>query len=197
MNATIPALAGFALGTPPGLLAAPAAPAGQQCYTGTVQRRPEIGIPFAGTHLLAAPGGNVVASLVSSQVNLDSLVGQSVTVCGFGQGIVEGVPAVAVTTVLAAGGVPVPQPQLTGMFACTAGIVGQAPLFFAPSPVNATLRTSTGDILLIVQGATPEALSSLIGQLVLACGFLTTSNELVVAVLVPLAHLLGAGGLPI
>lgn len=191
-------MAGLALGAL-NPLAAPAAatpggvivPAGQQCFTGIVQRRPEIGIPFAGTHLLVSAGGNVVASLVSSQVNLENLVGRTVTVCGFGQGVIEGVPAVAVTQVQQPGGVP--QSRLTSLFACTAGVLAQGPLFFAPSPVNATLRTGTGDVLLIVPGAAPEALQSLLGQFVLACGFLTTQNELFVVILLPWSQFLGGG----
>lgn len=189
MSSAIPGLAGLAGGVAPSV----AAPAELQCFSGVVQRRPEIGIPFAGTHLLTGSSGNVVASLVSSQVNLDSLVGQNATVCGFSQGVIEGVPAVAVTQVPAGG---VAQPRLTGLFACTAGVLAPGPLFFAASPVNATLRTGSGDILLIVPGAAPDTLSPLVGQLVLTCGFLTVNNELLTIVVVPLAQLLG-GGFPV
>lgn len=86
----------------------------QQCFSGTVQRRPEVGIPYAGTHLLLGEGGNVLASLVSSQVNLDALLGRSVTVCGFGQGMIEGVPALAVTEARLEN-----QPVITGIFVLT------------------------------------------------------------------------------
>ncbi|BDG60928.1 hypothetical protein [Caldinitratiruptor microaerophilus] len=77
-------------------------PAGQfTCLTGFVTRRPAIGIPFAGTHLLVGLGGQVIASLESTIVNLEALVGQFVTLCGVSRGEIEGVTAVNVTSAFA------------------------------------------------------------------------------------------------
>lgn len=77
-------------------------PAGQFTWlTGFVTRRPAIGIPFAGTHLLVGLGGQVIASLESTTVNLDALVGQFVTLCGISRGEIEGVTSIAVTSAFA------------------------------------------------------------------------------------------------
>lgn len=91
-------LAGGALG---GGLGGLSALFGSTCLTGTVVPRPVIGISFAGTHLLLSPvTGRTIASLRSNVVNLDALVGRTVTVCGPLGAPVEGVPVMTVVQVL-------------------------------------------------------------------------------------------------
>ena len=67
-------------------------------------------------------------------------------------------------------------------FQCAFGVIGRAPQFFAPSPVNATLDTARGgQELLILPFANPERL---IGLPVIACG-VRTGEGLFVTNLVP------------
>lgn len=80
------------------------------CLTGIIRRAEEIGIIQRGTHRLVDLSGRVVAALRSDQVNLFSLEGQFVTVCGISEGRIEGVLSLLVTQVLPAN-VPTAPPQ--------------------------------------------------------------------------------------
>lgn len=187
-----------AMGLPEGSFPAPPAPPGQAfgqvCLNGVVQDRPPVGIPYAGTHLLVGPDGRVIASLASAQVNLPALVGRNVTLCGFNQGIIEGVPALAVVEAEATPppAPPSPQgsppPQLTGVFGCAFGVLEPA-----PPPANAQLRTGHGTILLLSPASDP---TPWFGQSVLVCGLLTSDNAIYLIDLLPLSGVLG-GLLPL
>lgn len=95
----LPALAGF-LGLGTGLARR------FTCVSGIVTPRPEIGIPFRGTHLLVDRAGRTIASLRSGTVGLDRLVGQFTTVCGILEPEVEGVRPLLVTAAFPGAGIP-------------------------------------------------------------------------------------------
>ncbi|MGE5676204.1 MAG: hypothetical protein ACM3XM_20375 [Mycobacterium leprae] len=76
------------------------------CLSGTVRPAPEIDFIQRGTHRLVNDYGAVVATLSAKQVNLTDWVGQSVTVCGIDEGIIEGVHSLQVTQVLHPGELP-------------------------------------------------------------------------------------------
>lgn len=88
--------------TAPGLGGLPGLGGNFGCLTGTVRRITGPGIPLRGTHILAGPGGQTIASLRSGTVNLDLFDNRLVTVCGIIEPPVEGVTPILVTRVLPA-----------------------------------------------------------------------------------------------
>ena len=72
------------------------------CLTGIIRRAEEVGFLQRGTHRLVAANGQVIATLSSTMVDLTALEGQFRTVCGFDEGVIEGVTSLQVTQVMPA-----------------------------------------------------------------------------------------------